>query len=200
MLFRSHPLRAKTKSRLDEMVKLGVLSKVVEPTEWCGHLVVVPKPGTVGKDMKIRLCTDSKPLNEALVKARTVLPSVEESIGKMAGAKVFSKLDCRDGFWQIPITKKCRELTTFVTPISVSEANKDIKVEITVTEDIMEDKRQKAKKIKQISRAYLMGGKKIFVPLWLDPLMCGDIKINARIIGQKTVSTMTRTVPFLCGE
>ncbi|MBC7929138.1 MAG: hypothetical protein H7Z38_01060 [Rubrivivax sp.] len=80
--------------------------------------------------------------------------------------------------------------------ISVSDANKDIKVEIAV----MEGKQQKAKKIKQISLSDLSNGGKIFVPLWLDPLMCGDIKINARIIGQKTVSTMKRTVPFSCGE
>jgi hypothetical protein len=80
--------------------------------------------------------------------------------------------------------------------ISVSEANKDIKVEITV----MEGKRQKAKKIEQVSLHNLLNGGKIFVPLWLDPLMCGDVKINARIIGQKTVSTMRRTVPFQCGE
>lgn len=68
------------------------------------------------------------------------------------------------------------------------------KVEITV----MEDKRQKAKKIERI---ILLGeGGKIFVPVWLDPTMCGDVKINARIIGQKTVSTMKRTVLFECGE
>lgn len=80
--------------------------------------------------------------------------------------------------------------------ISVSDANKDIKVEITV----MDGKEQIAKKIKQISVGDLIEGGKIFVPLWLDPLMCFDVKINARIIGQKNVSTMKRTVPFLCGE
>lgn len=80
--------------------------------------------------------------------------------------------------------------------ISVSEANKDIKVEITV----MEGNRQKAKKFAQVSLHNLLNGGKIFVPLWLDPLMCGDVKINARIIGQRTASTMKRTVPFSCGE
>lgn len=80
--------------------------------------------------------------------------------------------------------------------ISVPDANKDIKVDITV----MEGKQQKAKKIKQISLSDLLEDGKIFVPLWLDPLMCSDVRINARIIGQKTVSTMKRTVPFQCGE
>lgn len=78
--------------------------------------------------------------------------------------------------------------------LNISE--KERKVEITV----MEGNLQKAKKIKQISLHYLLGGGKIFVPLWLDPLMCKDVKINARIIGQRTVSTMKRTVSFSCGE
>jgi hypothetical protein len=80
--------------------------------------------------------------------------------------------------------------------ISVTDANKDIKVDITV----VEGKQQKAKKIKQISLSDLLEDGKIFVPLWLDPLMCGNVKITARIIGQKAVSTMTRSVPFQCGE
>lgn len=80
--------------------------------------------------------------------------------------------------------------------ISIPDANKVIKVDIAV----MEGKQQKAKKIKQISLSDLLEDGKVYVPLWLDPLMCGNVKINARIIGQRSVSTMTRTVPFSCGE
>ena len=39
-----------------------------------------------------------------------------------------------------------------------------------------------------------------FEPLWLYPSMCSDVKITASIIGQKPTKTMTRTIPFLCGE
>ncbi len=81
--------------------------------------------------------------------------------------------------------------------ISISDANKDIKVEITVTDSNVG---QRAKKIEGISLQLLLEDGKIFVPLWLDPLMCSEVKINARIIGQKTVSTMKRTVLFECGE
>jgi len=68
------------------------------------------------------------------------------------------------------------------------------KVEITV----MEGKRQKAKKIEEI--IVIGEGGKIFVPVWLDPVMCEEVKIKARITGQKTASTMKRTVLFECGE
>lgn len=67
-------------------------------------------------------------------------------------------------------------------------------IEITV----LEGKKQKAKKLVQIG---LIGdGGKFFFPVWLDAAMCENIKITARITGQKTASTATRTIPFLCGE
>ena len=34
----------------------------------------------------------------------------------MSGARIFSKLDANSGFWQIPLAKESRLLTTFLTP------------------------------------------------------------------------------------
>lgn len=68
------------------------------------------------------------------------------------------------------------------------------KVQITVTED---------KKVKLTKTAWigiLNESGKFYIPVWLYPAMCGDIKITAKIIGQKAASTMTRTIPFMCGE
>lgn len=68
------------------------------------------------------------------------------------------------------------------------------KIEIT----ILEGKRVKLKKLEQIG---LIGeGGQFYVPVWLYSAMCSDVKITARIVGQKTASSMKRTVPFLCGE
>ena len=51
------PLCAKVQEELDRMEKLGVISKVEEPTPWCAGMVVVPK-----KSGSIRICVDLKPL------------------------------------------------------------------------------------------------------------------------------------------
>lgn len=68
------------------------------------------------------------------------------------------------------------------------------KIQITVTEG----KKVKTTKTEQIG---LIGaGGKFYIPLWLYPAMCDEVKITAKIIGQKTASTITRKVPFLCGE
>ena len=47
---------------------------------------------------------------------RHVLPSVDQVLAQMAGAQVFSKLDCYNAFLQIPLTSESRHPTTFITP------------------------------------------------------------------------------------
>ena len=44
------------------------------------------------------------------------LPSVDETLAQLAGAKVFSKSNANSGFWQIPLASASRLLTTFITP------------------------------------------------------------------------------------
>ncbi len=90
------------------------LYKMVEktgPTPWCAGLVVVPK-----KSGEVRLCVDLKPLNEAVLREVHPIPGVDETLAKLSGARVFSKLDANNGYWQIPLAEKSRKLTTFVTP------------------------------------------------------------------------------------
>ena len=37
------PLRPKVKEELDRMERIGVISRVEKPTEWCAGMVIVPK-------------------------------------------------------------------------------------------------------------------------------------------------------------
>lgn len=68
------------------------------------------------------------------------------------------------------------------------------KVEVTVTEG----KKSKTKKLEQVG---LIGdGGKFYFPVFLEAPMCDEVKITARLVGQKTASSLTRTVPFMCGE
>ena len=105
------PLRGKVKQELEHMEKFGVISKVDKPTLWCAGMVVVPK-----KSGDIRICVDLKPINESVLRETHPLPGVDETLAQLTGATVMSKLDANSGFWQIPLAKNCRELTTFITP------------------------------------------------------------------------------------
>lgn len=105
------PLLPKVKDELDKLQELGVIRPVTEPTEWCAPIVVVPK--TNGG---VRLCVDYTQLNKSVKRERYILPSVEEILGQMAGATVFSKLDANAGFHQIKLTPQSQLLTTFISP------------------------------------------------------------------------------------
>ena len=105
------PLRPKVKVELDRMERMGVISKIDTPTSWCAGMVVVPK-----KSGEVRICVDLKPLNESVLREPHPIPKVDELLALVAGATLFSKLDANSGFWQIPLTKESRPLTTFITP------------------------------------------------------------------------------------
>ena len=53
---------------------------------------------------------------ETYVRQRHILPSMEQTLAQVSGAKVFSKLDANSGFWQIELAKQSSKLTTFITP------------------------------------------------------------------------------------
>lgn len=93
------------------MEQLGVITKVEEPTDWCSGMVTVPK-----KNGAVRICVDLTKLNEDVCREKYILPSVEQSLGLLGGAKVFSKLDANMGFWQIPLSDQSAKYTTFTTP------------------------------------------------------------------------------------
>ena len=105
------PLMPTVKEELEKMKKDGVISPVTEPTDWCSPLVVVPKPKG-----GVRLCIDLTSLNKAVKREAYPMASVDESLAKLSGSKVFSKLDARSGYWQIPLDEQSRLLTTFITP------------------------------------------------------------------------------------
>ena len=105
------PLMPKVKEELERMEKLGVITRVNEPTDWCAGMVVVPKPNG-----KVRICVDLTKLNESVCRERHILPSVEQILAQLGGATVFSKLDANSGFWQIKLTEESSTLTTFITP------------------------------------------------------------------------------------
>ena len=105
------PLRSKVQDELNSMEAMGVISKIDQPTEWCAGMVVVPK-----KSGDVRICVDLKALNDNVIREIHPMPKVDETLSHLAGATIFTKLDANSGFWQIPLARKSRPLTTFVTP------------------------------------------------------------------------------------
>lgn len=118
----SIPLLETVRQELQRMEDTGVIRRVEAPTDWCAGMVVVAKPKatTTSSDgvvtHKVRICVDLTHLNESVRREKHDLPSVDQTLGRLARAKVFTKLDANSGFWQIPLSPNCQELTTFITP------------------------------------------------------------------------------------
>jgi len=104
-------IRDKVKSELQRLEKNGIIVPVTEPTSWVSALLVTAKP-----DGRIRICTDGKPLNKALKRAHYRLPNIDDVLPQLAGAKVFSTVDAKDGFWHLKLDDESSRLTTFETP------------------------------------------------------------------------------------
>ena len=68
------------------MVEQDIIAPVTTPTPWVSFLVVVPK-----KDGKIKLCLDPKDLNQAIQREHYPLPTMEDIVTHLHGAKVFTK-------------------------------------------------------------------------------------------------------------
>ena len=91
-----------------------MVQKVTVSTQWISCMVTVVKPNG-----KIRICLDPKDLNEAVLREKYQLPTIGDVASRLHGAKVFTKLDARNGFWHVQLDKESSLLTTFHTPFGL---------------------------------------------------------------------------------
>ena len=77
---------------------------------WISPVVIAPKPSGA-----IRLCVDMRRANEAIVRERLPIPTVDEVLESLNGSTVFSKLDLRWGSHQIELEPNSRDITSFAT-------------------------------------------------------------------------------------
>ena len=105
-------LQHKIKEELTKMEKMGVIKKVTEPTEWVSSMVAVGKKNTD----KLRICIDPRNLNQAIMREHYPLPTIDDITHKLTGAKVFSVLDAKCGYWHLRLDEASSKLTTFNSP------------------------------------------------------------------------------------
>ena len=106
-----YSLLDKVKAELQRMVESGVTEEVTEPTAWVSPMVPVPK-----KNGSVRICVDLTRLNRSVQREQFQLPTADQLLASLYGAKYFSTLDAASGFYQIPLSEHCSSLTTFISP------------------------------------------------------------------------------------
>jgi len=85
----------------------------VEPmpgSKWMANIVLVRK-----KDGNLRYCVDYRGLNTVTQKRNYPLPRIDTCLESLGNNNLYSSLDMRSGYWQVPVREEDREKTCFVT-------------------------------------------------------------------------------------
>ena len=104
-------LRQKVDAELDKLEKQGITEPVTGPTPWVSPIVVIPKPNSDD----VRICVDMRSPNKCITRERHPMPTADELISSLHGAKIFSKIDLNAGYHQLSLAEESRHLTTFST-------------------------------------------------------------------------------------
>jgi hypothetical protein len=99
---------AELKKQLNELEQKGYIKPSSSP--W-GALVLFVKK----KHGSMRLCMDYRALNEVTIKNKYQLPRIDDLFDQLKGAKYFSKIDLRSGYYQLRIHSGDVPNTAFVT-------------------------------------------------------------------------------------
>lgn len=96
--------------QLEELLAKGYIEPSSSP--WGAPILFVPKPR---QPDKLRMCIDYRALNKLTVANNYPLPRVDQILDQLSGAKVWSKLDLKWGYWQVPVAEEDRDKTAFNT-------------------------------------------------------------------------------------
>ncbi len=96
------------------MEREGIIRRSTSP--WASPLHMVPK-----KDGSWRPCGDFRRLNLVTEADVYPLPNMLDFSDRLAGCKVFSKIDLRKGYWQIPVKPEDVQKTAVITPFGLFE-------------------------------------------------------------------------------
>jgi hypothetical protein len=109
---RPYPCSEEKKRLIYEQVEQMLADGVIERSnsEYCSPVVIVNR-----KNGKPRFCTDFRRLNALTKDEAAPLPNIREALLEFGPARVFSTLDLRSGYWQIPLEASSRPLTAFAT-------------------------------------------------------------------------------------
>ncbi|XP_029158172.1 uncharacterized protein K02A2.6-like [Nylanderia fulva] len=109
----------KVEKELENMVKAGILEKV-ESSNWATPIVPVLK-----KNGGIRICGDySITVNPSLIIDEHPLPTMEELFASMSGGTIFSKIDLKQAYLQLPVAESDREILTLSTHKGLYKCNR----------------------------------------------------------------------------
>ena len=115
----AYALQPLLEAELDQMQRDGILEPV-ENSNWATPLVIVPK-----NNGRIRVCGDFKVIINQCVETKLYpLPTTEDIFARLAGGRVFTKLDLAQAYLQLPVDDDSKPLLVINTPKGLLRYNR----------------------------------------------------------------------------
>lgn len=106
--------------RVNEQLKSLEKQGIIRPSRSPFNAPLIPVPK---KDGGLRLCLDFRALNKTLRDDRYPLPNITNILNQLGQSNLFSCLDLKQGYLQIPLQEEAKEKTAFNSPGSHWEFN-----------------------------------------------------------------------------
>ena len=94
------------REHLKEMLEIGAIKDSNSP--FSSNVVIARK-----KDGTIRFCIDFRKLNQRTTKDAYAILRIDDTLHLLAGAKYFSKLDLKSGYWHVELREQDKAKTAF---------------------------------------------------------------------------------------
>ena len=114
------------RQEIETLEKSGVIERSL--SRWASPMIVVPKKSAPDEPPRRRLCIDYRKVNALQPEVKQTdkgtgclslypLPKIDEMFSKLGGAKIFSTIDLRSGYYHIGLTREYRAKSAFIMPM-----------------------------------------------------------------------------------
>ena len=111
---------------IETLEKSGVIERSL--SRWASPVIVVPRKSAPDEPPRRRLCIDYRKVNALQPEVKQTdkgtgclslypLPKIDEMFSKLGGARIFSTIDLRSGYYHIGLTRESRTKSAFVVPM-----------------------------------------------------------------------------------
>ena len=118
------------RKEIETLIKTGVIVKSLSP--WASPVIVVLKKSAPDEPLRRRLVIDYRNINSLQQQIKRAdkstgclslypLPKIDEMFAKLNGAKIFSTIDLRSGYYHIGLMEASRRKLAFVAPMGKFE-------------------------------------------------------------------------------